>query len=127
MTTTLTAEGAVLAVVMMRRPGNRGRLILLIAGAPTDDDGFHYLGVRPAAHYLGTGTGHVHNLLRQLVAGSVVERRAGAGRRPVTASPAASAPGRQPRRERQAFFRKRDLCTSPLTWPALRSIPWRHR
>lgn len=71
-----------LAVAMMRRPGNRGRLLLLVAGAPADDQGFHELGVRPAAHYLGTGTGHVHNLLRQLVSGSVLERRAGAGSRP---------------------------------------------
>jgi hypothetical protein len=82
MAQTLTSEGIVLAAVMMRRGGNRARLLVLIGGAPHDQQHFHSLSTRTAGHCLGVSIRHVHALLEQLVGAGVLERRPGAGSRP---------------------------------------------
>jgi hypothetical protein len=81
MALTLSPEGVVLAAVMMRRGGNRARLLTLIGGAPHDAEHFHQLSTRQAAYVLGTSTRYVHRVLVELVAAGVLERRAGAGSR----------------------------------------------
>jgi hypothetical protein len=81
MALTLTPEGVVLAAAMMRKAGNRGRLLLLIAGAPYDVEHFHELSVRTAAHFLGLSARYVHELFVALVSSGMVERRPGAGSR----------------------------------------------
>lgn len=81
MPSTLTPEGTVLAVVMMRKIGNRARLLLLIAGAPYDDEHYHDLSSRSAARYLGLSVRYAHALFVELVAAGVIERRPGAGSR----------------------------------------------
>lgn len=81
MALTLTPEGVVLAAQMMRRGGNRSRVLALIGLAPHDDEHFHQLSTRTAAHYLGVSIRHVHVLFTQLVAAGVLERRLGAGSR----------------------------------------------
>jgi hypothetical protein len=80
--TTLTSDGIVLAAAMMRRGGNRGRLLSLVGQAPYDEQHFHYLSTHQGAYLLGISARSVGDLFVELVAGGVLERRPGAGSRP---------------------------------------------